>query len=64
MALSGSVIVLGKGYGNFVEGASYDYSVALTGGVAGVTRVTFLNDLVTGGSALVATDVIQVRYQV
>jgi len=40
-----------------------DYSVSLTGGVAGVTRITFLNDLATAGaSALDATDFVIVHY--
>ncbi len=46
-----------------VQLKAVDYSVALTGGVAGVTRVDFLNDLATGGaSALVAGDIIMVNY--
>lgn len=51
------------GYGSLLEGASYDYSVSYTGGAGSKTRITFLNDLATGGAApLVATDVVQVCY--
>lgn len=51
-----------KGGGQQYEGV--DYSVSLTGGSGGVTRVSFLNDLATGGNAaLVATDVLYVQYQ-
>lgn len=40
-----------------------DYSVSLTGGSGGVTRITFLNDLATGGiSALVAGDKLSIGY--
>lgn len=40
-----------------------DYTVSLTGGTAGVTRVSFAGDLATGGNAaLVATDIIMVNY--
>lgn len=53
-----------KGGGALLEGASYDYSVSYTGGAGGKTRVTFLNDLATGGvSALVAADVVQIAYR-
>lgn len=52
-----------KGSAELLEGASYDYSVSYTGGAGGKTRITFLNDLATGGAAaLVATDVVQVLY--
>jgi hypothetical protein len=41
-----------------------DYTVSLTGGAGGVTRVSFIGDLATGGaSALVATDVVYVKYE-
>lgn len=33
------------------EGASWDFSVSYTGGVGGVTRITFLNALVTPGQS-------------
>ena len=40
-----------------------DYTVSLTGGSGGVTRISFTNDFATGGaSALVAGDVIQIYY--
>jgi hypothetical protein len=52
-----------KGSGVSIEGASYDYSVSYTGGAGGKTRITFLNDLATGGpSALVAADVVVIKY--
>lgn len=55
-----SLSVLGGG-GPQLKGT--DYSVSLTGGVAGVTRITFLNDLATAGaSALDATDFVIVHY--
>lgn len=63
VALTNSVIFMVKGAGSLLEGASYDYSVNYTGGAGGNTRITFLNDLATGGAAaLVATDVVQVNY--
>ena len=47
-----------------VQAEGVDYSVALTGGAGGVTRVTFLGDLATGGNAaLVAGDVLRLKYQ-
>lgn len=40
-----------------------DYTVSLTGGVAGVTRITFAGDLATGGnSALVSGDILMLNY--
>jgi ATP:corrinoid adenosyltransferase len=40
-----------------------DYTVSLTSGAGGVTRVTFIGELATGGAAeLVATDVIMISY--
>ena len=46
----------------FNEGV--DYTVNLTGGSGGVTRVTFAGDLATGGnSALVAGDVVYFKYE-
>jgi hypothetical protein len=45
----------------FREGT--DYTVSLTGGAGGNTRVTFAGDLATAGAAaLVATDVVYVKY--
>jgi len=53
-----------RGGGVQMEGASYEYSISYTGGAGGNTRITFLNDLATGGgSALVATDIVEVQYQ-
>ena len=64
VALTGSIQLLVKGAGVVLEGASYDYSVSYTGGAGGKTRITFLNDLATGGgAALVASDVLQIQYQ-
>lgn len=64
VALTNSIIFMVKGAGYLLEGASYDYSVSYTGGAGGKTRITFLNDLATGGTAaLVATDVVQVNYE-
>lgn len=41
-----------------------DYTVSLTGGAGGVTRVTFAGDLATAGAAaLVAGDVVYVKYE-
>lgn len=58
-----TIQLLVRGAGVMLEGASYDYSVSYTGGVSSVTRITFLNDLATGGdAALVATDVLQIQY--
>jgi hypothetical protein len=40
-----------------------DFTVSLTGGAGGNTRITFAGDLATGGAAeLVATDILVVRY--
>ena len=46
----------------FNEGV--DYTVSLTGGGGGVTRVTFAGDLATAGAAaLIAGDVVYVKYE-
>lgn len=40
-----------------------DYTVALTGGSGGVTRITFAGDLATGGNAaLIAADILMIYY--
>lgn len=40
-----------------------DYTVSLTGGSGGVTRISFAGDLATGGAAaLVATDILVINY--
>jgi hypothetical protein len=40
-----------------------DYTVSLTGGVVGVTRISFAGDLATGGgAALVSGDVLVIDY--
>jgi hypothetical protein len=58
-----SIQFLVRGAGVLLEGASYDYSVNYTGGNGGVTRITFLNDIATGGAGeLVVGDVVQVQY--
>ena len=63
VAATDSIMFVVKGLAPLLEGASHDYSVSYTGGAGGKTRITFLNDLATGGaSALVATDVVQVHY--
>ena len=63
VAKTNSILFQVKGSGDLLEGASYDYSVSYTGGAGGNTRITFLNDLATGGAAaLVATDVVQINY--
>lgn len=63
VAIANSIHFIVKGGAPTLEGASHDYSVNLTGGAGGNTRITFLNDLATGGAAaLVATDVVQVKY--
>ena len=49
--------------GGPMEAEGFGYTVSLTGGAGGVTRVTFANHLATAGaSALVAGDVIHVQY--
>lgn len=46
-----------------VEGASYDYTISLTGGAGGVTRLSFVNGLATGGDyALIAGDKLAISY--
>lgn len=63
VAKTGSIHFIVKGGAPTLEGASHDYSVDYTGGAGGNTRITFLNDLATGGgAALIATDVVQVAY--
>jgi len=63
VARTNSIIFMVQGSGYLLEGTSYDYSVSYTGGVGSNTRITFLNDLATGGNAaLVAGDVVQVNY--
>jgi hypothetical protein len=49
--------------GGPVQLKAVDYSISLAGGVAGVTRVSFLGALATGGvSALIAGDILMVNY--
>lgn len=54
--IAGSVHFMVKGAGVLLEGASYDYSIS-------GAQVNFLNDIATGGpAALIAGDVVQVKY--
>lgn len=63
VAKANSIYFAVKGAGALFEGASHEYSVSLTGGAGGNTRITFLNDIATGGnSALIAGDLVQVSY--
>jgi len=62
VAFAGSIDFQPDGAPTQVEGV--DYTVNLTGGAGGNTRITFAGDLASGGaSALVATDVVRVKYQ-
>lgn len=65
VARNASIQFLIRGGGVQMEGASYEYSVSYTGGSGGVTRITFLNDIATGGpSALVNGDIVEIHYMV
>jgi len=59
VALANSIQLLVKNAGVMLEGASHDYTVNLTGGAGGNTRITWVNDLATN---LEAGDVLQVAY--
>jgi hypothetical protein len=49
--------------GGPIQQKTVDYTVSLTGGAGGVTRVTFIGDLATGGNAaLVSGDVLVCNY--
>jgi hypothetical protein len=49
--------------GGLLQEKGVDYTVSLTGGSGGVTRITFAGDLATGGaSELVATDKLVISY--
>jgi len=49
--------------GGIIQEKGVDYTVSLTGGSGGVTRVTFAGDLATGGNAaLVAGDILVINY--
>jgi len=49
--------------GGIMQNRGVDYSVSLAGGAGGVTRITFLNDLATGGAAeLISGDILIVQY--
>lgn len=61
VAIASSIDVVVNGV---VQTETVDYTVNLTGGAGGNTRLTFAGDLATGGgAALVATDVLRVKYQ-
>jgi len=50
-------------YGGPEQLKGTDYTVSLTGGVAGVTRITFAGDLASGGgAALISGDILMVSY--
>lgn len=50
-------------FNGLIQQEGLDYTVALTGGVGGKTRLTFAGDLATGGaSELIDTDVLNVKY--
>lgn len=49
--------------GGPMQEKTVDYTVSLTGGSGGVTRITFAGDLATGGgAALVASDILVITY--
>jgi len=49
--------------GGIMQERGVDYSVSLTGGAGGVTRITFLGDLASGGAAeLISGDKLMVQY--
>jgi len=47
-----------------VQNEGTDYTVSLTGGAGGNTRITFAGDLATGGAALVSGDILRLQYRV
>lgn len=50
-------------YGGPEQLKGTDYTVSLTGGSGGVTRITFAGDLATGGAAaLIAGDILMIKY--
>lgn len=61
LAAAGSIHFLVRGANNPMwEGAAYEYTVSTVGGVS---RLTFLNDIATGGlTALTAGDIVQIVY--
>lgn len=59
VAINNTILLLVKGSGSMLEGASDDYTVSYTGGVGGKTRITWVNDLAT---ALAVGDKLQVNY--
>lgn len=49
--------------GGPVQQKTVDYTVSLTGGAGGVTRISFAGDLATGGNAaLIAADILMISY--
>jgi hypothetical protein len=65
VAKTDSIMFMVKGgNGMLIEGAGDDYSVNYTGGAGGNTRITFLNDIATGGpSALTSSNIVVVQYE-
>lgn len=65
VAKTDSITFYAKGSnGMFTEGAGDEYTVSYTGGAGGNTRITFLNDIATGGtSALTSSNIVVVQYQ-
>lgn len=64
VAETDSIQFMVKGLGPQLEGAGQQYSVSYTGGAGGKTRITFLNEIATGGvSELIAGDIVQVSYR-
>lgn len=50
--------------GGIIQQKTVDYTVSLTGGSGGVTRISFAGDLATGGAAeLVSGDIVVIKYQ-
>jgi len=64
VAETDSVDVRVKGLGQVLEGASQQFTVSYTGGAGGNTRISFVNEIATGGvSELVAGDFVQVLFR-
>lgn len=61
VAIANSIMLIPEG--GIVQKEGTDYTVSLTGGDGGKTRITFAGDLATGGdAALIATDVLLIDY--
>lgn len=64
VAVTNSIEFKVQGAPSLLEGAALDYIISYTGGAGGKTRITFQNDLASGGNAaLVAGDKVQVTYR-